>query len=178
MLNSCERLLSRTLILDVRNIGILDLSFGYLSDLIHGITENGLRHVSGPVHLTIPSVTCIYASVDIWVNSPCTFILCHSFLGYFYKTYFCVIKATWCQPKNNSEFLKLFIDCILFETIYKFQNLNKHWMIYFKMISQNKIWKLPVYFEIVVGFFSSFLSVFSVNLLIVSSNESHRIIPI
>ena len=48
--NSCERLLLRTLILDIRKIGIADLSFGHLSDLIQGIMENGLRHASGPVH--------------------------------------------------------------------------------------------------------------------------------
>ena len=31
-----------------------DLSFGPLSDLIHDITENGLRHASGPVHAKHP----------------------------------------------------------------------------------------------------------------------------
>ena len=50
LFNSCERLLLGTLILDIRSIRISDLSFGPLSDLIHGITENGLRHASGPVH--------------------------------------------------------------------------------------------------------------------------------
>ena len=39
-----------TLIPDKRNIGVADLSFGQLSDLIHGIRENRLRHASGPVH--------------------------------------------------------------------------------------------------------------------------------
>ena len=50
LFNSCERLLLGTLILDKRNIGTTDLRSGHLSDLIHGITENGLRQASGPVH--------------------------------------------------------------------------------------------------------------------------------
>ena len=50
LFNSCERLLLGTLILDIRSSRISDLSFGPLSDLINGITENGLRHTSGPVH--------------------------------------------------------------------------------------------------------------------------------
>ena len=33
---------------------ISDLRFGLLSDLIHVITENGLRHASGPVHAKHP----------------------------------------------------------------------------------------------------------------------------
>ena len=36
--------------LDIRSSRTSDLRFGLLSDLIHGITENGLRHASGPVH--------------------------------------------------------------------------------------------------------------------------------
>ena len=59
LFNSCERLLLGTLILDIRSSRISDLSFGPLSDLIHGITENGLRHASGPVHTNNPSVTHI-----------------------------------------------------------------------------------------------------------------------
>ena len=38
----------------LRDIGIADHSFGPLSDLTHGITENGLRHASGPVHAQHP----------------------------------------------------------------------------------------------------------------------------
>ena len=60
LFNSCERLLLGTLILDKRNIGVADLSFEHLSDLIHGITEYGLRPASGLVHaINIPSVTYI-----------------------------------------------------------------------------------------------------------------------
>ena len=40
-----------------KNIEILDLRYEHLSDLIHGITENGLMHASGPVPSNIPSVT-------------------------------------------------------------------------------------------------------------------------
>ena len=43
-----------TLILDIRNIGTADLKFGQLSDLIHGLTENGLWQARGPVHANQP----------------------------------------------------------------------------------------------------------------------------
>ena len=54
--------LDYSLFLDKRNIGVADLSFEHLSDLIHGITENGLRHASGPVHAKHP-IRYIYAIV-------------------------------------------------------------------------------------------------------------------
>ena len=43
--------------LDIRNSRISDLRFRLLSDLIHRITENRLRHASDPVPTNIPSVT-------------------------------------------------------------------------------------------------------------------------
>ena len=63
LFNSCERLLLGALILDIKDIGILGLRYEHLSDLIHNITENGLRHSSGPVPSNLPSITFTSAIV-------------------------------------------------------------------------------------------------------------------
>ena len=55
-------------ILDIRNIGIADLRFGHLSDLIHGITENGLRYASGPVQWKHPIRYMYTTEIIKWEN--------------------------------------------------------------------------------------------------------------
>ena len=61
------------LILDIRNIGISGLRNEHLSDLIHGLTENGLTHASGPIPLKLPSVTYMSPVSDM---KKCTVFSC------------------------------------------------------------------------------------------------------
>ena len=58
-----------------KNIGIPDLRYKHLSDLIHDITENGHRHASGPVPSNIPSVTYIGNLNTRWANTGIIWIL-------------------------------------------------------------------------------------------------------
>ena len=57
------------LILDIKDIGILGLRYEHLSHLIHGITENGLRHANGPVPTNLPSITFIYSNIIFITHS-------------------------------------------------------------------------------------------------------------
>ena len=114
LFNSRESLLLETF--KKEDIGVVNLRFGHLSDLIQHKTGNGLRHASSPAWSNLPPVTYLHQQDQMFLFSyypifpNVLFAFFHVFLSFYFPIFYKDLSHVFLQQFGKEE---MFVNMIL-----------------------------------------------------------------